>query len=434
MLTKKSKRSKGFTLVELLVTIAILAVLATVSVVGYISFIEKSAVSTDNYLVTQLNDLARLYEIEHTGSFEESDVRKLVKNAGITSLELKSESYDYRLYFNQNNNKFILTTEDYSNDEKYLLIDDGFLSKNDDDDVVGDDENKEENNPGEVTPPAGGDQEPEEEGESNSPEIREPDFYIEKFGKIPSNYKAPCFYSIDNVIYVGVAIETFGQKSETSVDFSKIKVYEANNATEDREWIVTNYAIDNTNLQNPTNYYFTSVGYFDLSLTVNDPENPEIEKTVNLTLQVRNTVISDAIIYVDKCKSSATSIYNGDNTYSYEIVVMDGIEVFTTILPHEGNDYETSIVYQWNASSINNIKQEELLENIYIAINIDGTDYMFDKTMLVSRYKDGNKKYNYYYAILDGLTSSTLPENSYITYYYQGGNGVWVASDPVYIS
>ena len=67
MLTKKSKRSKGFTLVELLVTIAILAVLATVSVVGYISFIEKSAVSTDNYLVTQLNDLARLYEIEHTG-------------------------------------------------------------------------------------------------------------------------------------------------------------------------------------------------------------------------------------------------------------------------------------------------------------------------------------------------------------------------------
>lgn len=161
MLTKKSKRSKGFTLVELLVTIAILSVLATVSVVGYISFIEKSAVSTDNYLVTQLNDLARLYEIEHTGSFEESDVRKLLKNAGITSLELKSESYDYRLYFNQNNNKFILTTEDYSNDEKYLLIDDGFLSEVDSGNMGEGNEGEGDNNTGEVNPPTSGDQEEE---------------------------------------------------------------------------------------------------------------------------------------------------------------------------------------------------------------------------------------------------------------------------------
>lgn len=46
---------KGFTLVELLVTISILAILATVSVVSYTSFIKNSAIEADESLVKQLN-------------------------------------------------------------------------------------------------------------------------------------------------------------------------------------------------------------------------------------------------------------------------------------------------------------------------------------------------------------------------------------------
>ncbi len=49
-------KTKGFTLVELLVVIAILAILATVSVVGYTSFIQNANNSVALSEVTQVRD------------------------------------------------------------------------------------------------------------------------------------------------------------------------------------------------------------------------------------------------------------------------------------------------------------------------------------------------------------------------------------------
>lgn len=51
-------KTKGFTLVELLVVIAILAILATVSVVGYTSFIDRANSSVAQQELTQVRDYA----------------------------------------------------------------------------------------------------------------------------------------------------------------------------------------------------------------------------------------------------------------------------------------------------------------------------------------------------------------------------------------
>jgi len=375
MLTKKSQRSKGFTLVELLVTIAILAVLATVSVVGYISFIEKSAVSTDNYLVTQLNDLARLYEIEHTGSFEESDVRKLVKNAGITSLELKSESYDYRLYFNQNNNKFILTTEDYSNDEKYLLIDDGFLSKNDGDDV-GENNKNQENVP-----------EPDGEGEVDDSIETKPHvisfFLNEEYSGCQTvkngqkKYNLNSYYSGNSINVENVIL----YNEETSAYFAEyyllayndiIKSFDENsNEVPIDDVICTPISLVKYLGYDPSNQYFIDKESETISFY--------LPGTYSLTFIVEDTYAFT--IYVNvfnmgiKDNASLTPV-NKSNIYTPQFVNNDdeskivGIRIFYHFTCVDVNLITQEKVY-FDYSSLNREEMKDLVENGRIEVQIN---------------------------------------------------------------
>ena len=56
-------KTKGFTLVELLVVIAILAILATVSVVGYTTYINNANDSVAVQEMTQIRDYAIAYDL-----------------------------------------------------------------------------------------------------------------------------------------------------------------------------------------------------------------------------------------------------------------------------------------------------------------------------------------------------------------------------------
>ena len=63
-------KTKGFTLVELLVVIAILAILATVSVVGYTSFINDANNSVAMQELTQIRDYALSVDLTEDGNMD----------------------------------------------------------------------------------------------------------------------------------------------------------------------------------------------------------------------------------------------------------------------------------------------------------------------------------------------------------------------------
>lgn len=93
------KCKRGFTLVELLVTISLLAVLTTVSIVGYMSFIERAAVSNDENLVAQLNSFKDAYVVNMKDDFDKEDIKIIIIESGIEELRPQSEKYGYGFYF-----------------------------------------------------------------------------------------------------------------------------------------------------------------------------------------------------------------------------------------------------------------------------------------------------------------------------------------------
>ena len=81
-------KTKGFTLVELLVVIAILAILATVSVVGYTSYMKNAKDSVAVQELTQVRDYAIAYDLangDKDGKVSEDEFNKALTALNITS-------------------------------------------------------------------------------------------------------------------------------------------------------------------------------------------------------------------------------------------------------------------------------------------------------------------------------------------------------------
>lgn len=86
-------KTKGFTLVELLVVIAILAILATVSVVGYTSYIQNANNSVAVQELSQLRDSSLAVDLTKSeggnmdGKVSVKEFKKAVEKAGFTFSE-----------------------------------------------------------------------------------------------------------------------------------------------------------------------------------------------------------------------------------------------------------------------------------------------------------------------------------------------------------
>ena len=98
-------KTKGFTLVELLVVIAILAILATVSVVGYTSFINNANNSVALSEVTQVRDyyVANKYLDEDLAILGLEDTLGL--DGDLAAVENKANWYSYTLKDDSGNAK-----------------------------------------------------------------------------------------------------------------------------------------------------------------------------------------------------------------------------------------------------------------------------------------------------------------------------------------
>ena len=123
----KLRKSKAFTLVELLVVIAILAILATVSVVGYTNFVKKAANSNDMLLAEQINTLLNGHKVYESLN-NDNDIAELLQEHFESNVEIASLKYGMNIYYNTDTNKFELmdddeaTTQGYKNLAHYLNI------------------------------------------------------------------------------------------------------------------------------------------------------------------------------------------------------------------------------------------------------------------------------------------------------------------------
>jgi prepilin-type N-terminal cleavage/methylation domain-containing protein len=107
-MSNSSNTQKGFTIVELLVTMAVMAILLSVSVVGYTSFVEKAAVAADQAVVEQLNIFKEAYSVEHGEKLSREDVAYILQEVNFESIEAQSARYGYEIRFNYKTNQFEL--------------------------------------------------------------------------------------------------------------------------------------------------------------------------------------------------------------------------------------------------------------------------------------------------------------------------------------
>ncbi|MBQ7873079.1 MAG: prepilin-type N-terminal cleavage/methylation domain-containing protein [Clostridia bacterium] len=404
------KKHQGFTLVELLVTIAILAVLATVSVVGYTKYIEKSAVTTDTFLVKQLNDFTKLYEIEHSDDLEEADIRNLLKNAGLESIELKSEGYEYRLYFDKNNQKFVLATEKKDN---YILIDDEFLSAIDSTPDSGNEGTSGEGGDENIQAP--GDGNTDDTGSSDGadePDIVEPNLVLKDF-EIVNNDKKRYVKAENGIINVGIY---FLDNEPVKLEFSKsyLQIYDKNTGI---EYDIIEYNLDDKIINTPKiviNDLIEKV----LSLTVLVDDNTY---TINVPVKVKDVTIEDAEIKYTNHSTILTISPNLEKpaTYDLNFMIMENMIIYDYDKDNQG------IVYDW--STMDKGEKTELLERIRITIKSNANEYQINNDSMIESKSIDASGYIYHFVIIENIDQTEIEVNYEITYEYLGNNGLWIS-------
>ena len=105
--TQINRKSNGFTLIEMLVTISIIAILSSMVVIGYTNLIKKAAISNDKVLVNQVNNLLLAHRVEED-LYEDIEIANALRAALGTHVEVQSQDYEMDIYYNRSNSTFEL--------------------------------------------------------------------------------------------------------------------------------------------------------------------------------------------------------------------------------------------------------------------------------------------------------------------------------------
>lgn len=415
-MSNKRRTRKGFTLVELLVTIAILAVLATVSVVGYTSFIERAAVSNDEALVAQLNHFMFAYSIENDAIKNDNELSDMLYHTEMESITVQSEKYGYTIAFNTKDQKFellkTLTNDHLKIPDKFEELQPNVPAPEDSEsgsetpspDVPTNPEGPVEPNPGEDGENNGDD------SDNNSNVQQEVIFNINNdYRKEDDNFLA---YVKSDILNIQIKITDNKIYNKVSIELNSIITASLNqNTALDITYYCSEHQVVTYQEYTPTNNY--SLDEVEENITFYSPGTYTITcKTINnmeykILVCVENTYLASASFGDTKPANSPTL-----SNQSIKLPIFDHL----TITDYSMVEAVAGTKLEWKKLSEDT--QNLIKNNTKIFIN--GKEVSYEIRTETISYK------KYQFALINNLEESTEYFEYKIIYRYQGNNGLWV--------
>lgn len=368
MKSKNHQPKRGFTLVELLITITIISVLTTVSVVGYVSFINKANEARDQAMVDQLNRLKQAYEVENGKEITDEELSELLTGSGISFDDASPTSDGQKLYYDRESNTFVLGDADNPEGKDHLT------------------EISEELLNGNTTTSSGGEegtsQEPADEPVENTVTFTTNDEYSKTGNRDTginvenSKINIKFYYDVDDKkskIYpefnpddIITATDNTGAELEISYTINEIYVFTYPIQEEES---VTSYSKKENG-----NIVFNKAGVYRLTCTANG-----VEKEGGIDIQVTNLYYNkdnDALVYFNNSYSKNPILIsrNGIN-YTVQNVKCKNISV---------SDYD----FQYQTYNNQAITDFSTMPKVLLVINlneaekeipiVDGSPYSFE--------------------------------------------------------
>lgn len=401
-MSSSNRTRKGFTLVELLVTITILAILASVTVVGYTNFIKRTAIEVDESLVKQLNIFTDAYLVKHYSNLPDDNriIADVLDESGVKPLTLQSREYGYDLWFKCSEKTFELK-ENFGGNGDYIHV----LSCTN------------------ITPPTSTtttNHSSTTSSSTNTPaedtvtpeDTTYPKLKLMNFGDKPDNYnKINYAYSDDNCIHIGIQINGDNEIKSTKLKTNNIEIYEVLSNGEFRYWDIQSIFYQNEKIDDIENgqIVITTPGTQEIMLTLINPNTGE-EFTHTIIMYVRNTYFDDAKIEeLDKLVFTLTASAINDSMLNVTISIT--------------GTYQHLKIYDYNpeisrslSSSLND-ETTRLLPNMQIEIVIN------DESKIIS----GNDILEYpIKKTFNGLIGNPNEITCVVIYRYFGYNGITV--------